>query len=219
MARAAGGSGEVAAHWLPPAVAGHDESGGAEGPRNAWLAAPEGDLAQARAYLREAGRAGARLRGRPLVALVADRAPDRAVAEVVRRSLAPLGVSVRVRTGSPAQVARGCRAPAMTVDLCPAAALTSAVRDPEAVLRAGLDAWGPLRSDWAAGAVSTASAAADGESRAWRWAEANRAVLQAVPGVPWRWEERRLLVSRDVRGVADERAGVWDLGATALRER
>jgi len=43
-------------------------------------------------------------------------------------------------------------------------------------------------------------------------------VLQAVPGIPWRWDERRLLVSRDVRGVADVRRGAWDLGATALEE-
>ncbi len=220
MAEAADGAGEVAGHWLPPAVPGHDESGGAEGPRNPWLAAPEGDLAVARAYLRRAAPAARRaLRARPLVALVPDRADDRAVAEAARRSLAPLGVRLRLRAVPVGEAAAGCRGAAMTVDLCPSATLTSLVRDPEAVLRAGLDAWGPLGSDWAAGAVAAASGTAEGEERAWRWAEANRAVLQAVPGIPWRWDERRLLVSRDVRGVADVRRAAWDLAATALEAR
>jgi len=218
IAGAAAGAGEVAGHWLPPRVPGHDESGGAEGPRNAWLAAPEGDLAVARGYLRRAGHRDGRLGGRPLVALVPDRAEDRAVAEVVRRSLAPLGVRVAVRTGSPAAVAAACRGSAMRADLCPTAALESLVRDPEAVVRAGLDAWGPLRSDWAAGAVAAASRRPEGEGRAWRWAEANRALLQEVLGIPWRWDERALLVSRDVRGVADVRRGTWDLAATALEQ-
>lgn len=215
LARAAEGGGEVANHWLPPGVPGHDESGGAEGPRTPWLAEPAGDLAQARAHLRRAGLRDGRFAGRALVALVLDRPDGRALGARLRRDLAPLGLRVRVRRAPPAEAAAACRAP-MAVDLCPAAALTSLVRDPEAVLRAGLDAWGPVSSAWAAAALATASRQPAGEGRAWRWAEVNRAVLQEVPGVPWRWDERALLVARDVRGVANERSGAWDLAATAL---
>ena len=35
--------GLLASHWLPPGTPGHDEAGGAEGPRYDWLAPPDGE--------------------------------------------------------------------------------------------------------------------------------------------------------------------------------
>ena len=67
--------GILASHWLPPGTPGHDQAGGAEGPRYDWLARPEGDLAVATAYLRRAGFADGSYEGRPIVAFTAGRPP------------------------------------------------------------------------------------------------------------------------------------------------
>jgi len=240
LLEAAGGQGEQASHWLPPSVAGYEESGGAEGRRHPWLAAPEGDLDVARRYLRRAGHRAGRYEGRPLVALSGRGPSERAVTRALRRRLAAIGIRLQVRFAAPEVVERGCRAPAMRVDVCPDAVLSTPVRDPAALLRAGLEAWVPLdrglqdaveaADRWVApevedgsvtlpaGALTEPEDAAAQDERAWRWAAVNDALLEQMPGVPWAWGERTLLVARDVRAVANERLAAWELSATALEE-
>jgi len=63
------------------------------------------------------------------------------------------------------------------------------------------------RARWSPGWVSLASVIT-----------ASRPAVPACAhaGAPWRWEERMLIVSRDVRGVVDSGSGAWDLAATSL---
>jgi hypothetical protein len=55
-----------------------------------------------------------------------------------------------------------------------------------------------------------------GVQRSRAWGDIGRDVVAIAPGAPWRWDERMLLVSRDVRGVVDGGLGAWDLAATSL---
>jgi peptide/nickel transport system substrate-binding protein len=211
--------GLLASHWLPPGTPGHDEAGGAEGPRYDWLARPDGDLEVAAAYLRRAGFADGRYDGDPIVAFTAPDHRSRVVAGAVERDLARIGMRLDLRV-VPAESAReACAEPGSGAAICPGAVLASPVRDPEALLRPGFveaQSWAQAGTADLAAVMTLASDAAPGEQRARAWGDIGRDVVAIAPGAPWRWDERILLVSKDVRGVVDGGSGAWDLAATSL---
>jgi hypothetical protein len=97
--------------------------------------------------------------------------------------------------------------------------LSSPVRDPEALLRPGFveaPAWAQTGTADLAAVMTLAADTQPGEQRARAWGDIGRDVVAIAPGAPWRWDERMLLVSRDVRGVVDGGLGAWDLAATSL---
>jgi peptide/nickel transport system substrate-binding protein len=218
LLRLAGRDGLLASHWLPPGTPGHDQSGGAEGPRYDFLASPTGDDAVAADYLRRAGYPSGRYTGPPIVAMTAPDATSRTLGVAIRAQLALVGFRVVLRT-APAAVARtACSRPSSGVAICPDAVLSSPVRDPEALLRTGFGAQDLLArfgGDLSA-LMTLASEARPGEQRARAWGDINRDLLRAGAGAPWRWDRRDLLVSRDVRGVVDDGSGAWDLAASSL---
>ncbi len=67
--------------------------------------------------------------------------------------------------------------------------------------------------------MTLASDTEPGEQRARAWGDIGRDVVAIAPGAPWRWDERVLLVSSNVRGVVDGGSGAWDLAATSLSVR
>jgi peptide/nickel transport system substrate-binding protein len=214
--------GLLASHWLPPGTPGHDEAGGAEGPRYDWLARPDGDLTVAAAYLRRAGYPDGRYDGPPVVAFTAGDRRSLVVAQAVRRRLAIIGIELRLRK-VPEQVAQdACSSPGSGAAVCPGAVLASPVRDPEALLRPGFaeaPSWRQAGTADLSAVMTLASESQPGEQRARAWGDIGRDVVAIAPGAPWRWDERELLVSPDVRGVVDGGSGAWDLAATALAAR
>lgn len=211
--------GLLASHWLPPGTPGHDEAGGAEGPRYDWLARPEGDLAVAAAYLRRAGYPDGRYTGRPLVAFTAGDHESLVVARAVQRRLALIGMRLKLKVVSEVLAHDACAEPGSGAAICPEQMLASPVRDPEALLRQGFVAaqsWSQAGTADLAAVMTLASDTQPGEQRARAWGDIGRDVVALAPGAPWRWDERRLLVSSDVRGVVDTGLGTWDLAATSL---
>jgi peptide/nickel transport system substrate-binding protein len=211
--------GLLASHWLPPGTPGHDEAGGAEGPRYDWLASPDGDLAVAAAYLRRAGYPDGRYDGPPVVGFTAGDHRALVVAEAVRRRLARIGIDLRLRKVDAGTARDACSEPDSGAAVCPGAVLWSPVRDPEALLRPGFAeaaSWAMAGTADLSAVMTLASDAQPGEQRARAWGDIGRDVVAIAPGAPWRWEERSLLVSRDVRGVVDGGSGAWDLAATSL---
>jgi hypothetical protein len=128
-------------------------------------------------------------------------------------------MKLRVRR-VPATLARdACSEPGSGAAICPGAVLESPVRDPEALLRPGFaeaPSWRQAGTADLSAIMTLASDAQPGEQRARAWGDIGRDVVAIAPGAPWRWEERTLLVSRDVRGVVDGATGAWDLAATAF---
>jgi peptide/nickel transport system substrate-binding protein len=211
--------GLLASHWLPPGTPGHDEAGGAEGPRYDWLARPDGDLAVAAAYLRRAGFSDGRYRGRPIATFTAGDHRSLVVAEAVKRRLAQIGMQLDLRVVDAATARDACSEPGSGAAVCPEQVLASPVRDPEALLRPGFveaPAWAQAGTADLAAVMTLASDTRPGEQRARAWGDIGRDVVALAPGAPWRWDERLLVVSRDVRGVVDGGAGGWDLAATSL---
>jgi peptide/nickel transport system substrate-binding protein len=211
--------GLLASHWLPPGTPGHDDAGGAEGPRYDWLRRPEGDLPVAAAYLRRAGFADGRYRGGPITAFTAGDHRSLVVAQAVKRQLARIGMRLKLRVVSGDRAREACSEPGSDAAVCPGAVLASPVRDPEALLRPGFveaPAWAQSGTADLAAVMTLASDAQPGDQRARAWGDIGRDVVALAPGAPYRWEERQLLVSRDVRGVVDGGPGGWDLAATSL---
>ncbi len=117
--------GLLASHWLPPGTPGHDEAGGAEGPRYDWLARPDGDLAVAAAYLRRAGYPDGRYSGRPIVTFTAGDHQSLVVAQAVRRRLALIGMDLKLRIVPPSTARDACSEPGSGAAICPEAVLSS----------------------------------------------------------------------------------------------
>jgi peptide/nickel transport system substrate-binding protein len=214
-----GQGGLLASHWLPPGTPGHDDAGGAEGPRFDWLARPDGDLAVAASYLRRAGFADGRYHGESIVTFTAGDHGSLVVAEAVRRQLARIGMELKLRVVPAREAREACSQPGSGAAICPGAVLSSPVRDPEALLRPGFvdaPAWAQAGTADLAAVMTLASDADPGDQRARAWGDIGRDVVALAPGAPYRWEERLLVVSRDVRGVVDAGSGGWDLAATSL---
>lgn len=213
--RAAGG-GVLASHFLPPGVPGHDESGGVDGTGAPELREPGGDPRLAAADLRRAGFADGRYAGPVLRAVRGPSRTDAAIARTARASWGPLGVRLRIEVLEGAALRAACTDRSGRVAVCLSASTGGALSDPEALLA-------PLVRGRAGSRVDAAMAASaelpGGPLRARAWAGINRAAVEQAIGAPWRWDERPLLVSRDVIGAVDERTGTWDLAFTSLDAR
>ncbi|MBJ7331194.1 MAG: hypothetical protein JHC95_14960 [Solirubrobacteraceae bacterium] len=214
--KAAGGGGTIASHYIPPGVPGHDESGGADGTGAPELREPSGDPQLAGTELRLAGSRDGRLDGTVLHAVRGDSGADAEVANAVRASWRHLGVRLRVKVVSQAEARSSCGERSGAVAVCLSAALGSSQGDPAALVSPvfGSHASRTLHDTIIAGAELPA-----GERRAQAWAQVNREAVRLAVGAPWRWDERALLVSRDVIGAVDDRAGAWDLAFTSLDAR
>lgn len=213
--RAAGG-GALASHYLPPGVPGHDESGGVDGTGSPELREPSGDPRLAAADLRQAGFPDGRYGGPVLRAVRGPSRVDAAIARAARASWGPLGVRLRVDVREGAALRAACTDRSGRVAVCLSASIGGAVSDPEALI-------GRLARGRAGSRVDEAMAASaelpEGPLRARAWAGINRAAVDRAIGAPWRWDERPLLVSRDVIGAVDERTATWDLAFTSLDAR
>ncbi len=216
LVRAARGGGTLASHYLPPGVPGHDESGGVDGTGTAELREPAGDPRVAALELRLAGMGEGRYTGSALRAVRGRSRADAAIARAARTSWRSIGVRLRIDVREGAALRTACTAGTSPYAVCLSASARASGADPEAVLR-------PVVRGRAGGRVDAAMAASAelpaGELRARAWSGINRAAVETAIGAPWRWDERQLLVSRDVIAAVDEGAGTWDLAFTSLDAR
>src|SRR5437763_6367937 len=112
--------GAIATHFIPPALAGFDEAGGAAGPGFDFTRNPNGSLRLARKYLRKAGYRGGRYRGPALLMVGDNQRPASRTGQAVDRQLRRLGVRLRYRRVPPStMLSRFCGVPKAAVAICP----------------------------------------------------------------------------------------------------
>lgn len=228
---AAGGPlvGEVASHFLPPAVPGFVLAGGRRGPDLDFLSEPEGNLARARGYLRRAGYArGVYSGSAPLLMVGDDTASGRRVAEVLQAQLRRLGFRVTLRqVARDAMYARYCSVPKARVSICPnvgwapdfpdGQAMLNLTFNGEAVVPENNANWPQLDVPAINAAMDRARAVTNPAARARAWADIDRRVSARAPAIPYLWNRVPNIQSADVRGVVDRWSGAWDLSYTSLR--
>ena len=82
--------GPIAQHFIPPGMAGFEESNGLEGwaAEEDWMQKPEGDRALSAEYFKKAGMASGKYEGGGEVLIVGDNAdPDKSIAQITEQQL------------------------------------------------------------------------------------------------------------------------------------
>lgn len=221
--------GPVASHFLPPGFPGHEGGGGGVD----VLESPRGDMELAAEYMRRAGHPSGRYTGtEPIVLLSSTDGPARAQADAVGDELRKLGFRVdQVVVPNNDMYPEYCTVPGREVDGRRVAVYGSApnwqpeIMHPSAMLE-------PLFASWAirprgnnnyaqlndpdVDAAMRRAMELEGAAAASAWAEVDRAVTAAAPGVPFVWERTTHLKSRNVRGVMNRYTSLWDVTHTYL---
>jgi len=222
--------GPIAQHYIPPGMAGFEESGGTEGwPEFDWMRKPEGDRALAAEYFRRAGFASGKYEGSETLLLVADNAePDKSIAQITERELNEMGFETKLRLVTrDTMLTRFCQVPGSDVSVCPSFGWAQDFFDPqtmldptfngENILEAANVNWSELDDDGVDAAIEKAKATVEPDERARAWAEANKLIVAQAPAIPYMWDYQAIVASPNVRGVQNGYSTTWDWNFTSLR--
>ena len=136
--KARGGTfvGKPGTHFIPPGISGFDEAGGKKGPGFDFLANPQGDMAVAEKYMKDAGYSSGKYDGNDeLLMVTANVDPGKAQAEVAKAQLEKLGFKIRLRTvPQDAVYTEWCQQPKKKVAVCGSAGWFKDFNDPQSML-------------------------------------------------------------------------------------
>ena len=230
-ARAAVGGavvGRIPTHWIPPGAARLRGGRGDAGPGFDFLSDPDGNLALAHDYMRQAGYPTGRYDGNAsLEAVGFDHPYARELAGSVQRAFNSLGIEIEVRLLDLKRTDQLCTTRATTPAVCLNGYWLNDFDDAEsmlpplfsgAVIRDRDNTNASLLDDPSANlAMEDANVTTGAADRAEAWAEADRVITGLAPAIPIVWYRYPLLRSDDVKGIVDESLAEWDLSFTSLR--
>lgn len=225
--------GPIPTHYIPPGLPGFDESGGDKGFGDEfdYFQSETGDPEVSAKYFKAAGYASGKYDGSgpELLMIGANADPGKAVAEVARDQFEKLGFKVRLRLVPQDSVYTDwCQAPVKKVAVCATAGWFKDFGDAQTVIQPIFDGKAinlqggnnnlAQLNDPTVNAAIQKGITAKAEDRPQAWADANKAVVGAVPVVPYVWDNTTLVRSENVNGVADDNASsLWDLTFTSIR--
>src|SRR5215218_3350449 len=115
--------GPIAQHYIPPGMAGFEESGGVDGwtSEEDWMAHPEGDRNLSAEYFKKAGMASGKYEGDEEVLIVGDNAdPDKSIAQITEQQLGEMGFKTKLRLVTrDTMFTKFCNVPKSEVNVCP----------------------------------------------------------------------------------------------------
>jgi peptide/nickel transport system substrate-binding protein len=222
--------GPIAQHWIPPGMAGFEESNGVDGwPEFDWMRNPDGDRALSAEYFKKAGFASGKYEGGETLLLVADGAePDKSIAQITERQLNEMGFKTKLRLVTrDTMLTRFCQVPASEVNVCPSFGWAQDFFDPQTVidpnfngeniLKVSNSNWSELDDPGVNAAIDNAKQTVEPDGRAQAWAEANKEIVALAPAIPYMWDYQSLVASPNVRGVQNGYSTTWDWNFTSLR--
>jgi peptide/nickel transport system substrate-binding protein len=222
--------GPIAQHWIPPGMAGFEESNGTEGwPEFDWMRKPEGDRALSAEYFKKAGFASGKYEGSETLLLVADNAePDKSIAEITERQLNEMGFKTKLRLVTrDTMLTKFCQVPASDVSVCPSFGWAQDFFDPQTVLDPTFNGenilkvsnvnWSELDDPGVNAAIDKAKQTVEPDARAQAWADANKEIVALAPAIPYMWDYQAVVASPNVRGVQNGYSTTWDWNFTSLR--
>jgi peptide/nickel transport system substrate-binding protein len=222
--------GPIAQHYIPPGMAGFEESNGADGwaSEQDWMANPEGDRELSAEYFRRAGFESGQYEGNDSVLIVGDNAdPDRSIAQIVEQQLTEMGFDVNLRLVTrDTMYTKFCGTRDSGVNVCPSVGWAQDFADPqtmfdptfngENVLETGNVNWPELDVPEINQAITQAKEEADPDARAQAWADVNKMVVDQAPAIPYMWDYSVGATSPNVRGVQNDYSTIWDLNFTSV---
>ena len=222
--------GPIAQHWIPPGMAGFEESNGTAGwPEFDWMDKPEGDRALSAKYFKAAGYASGKYEGGETLLLVADNAePDKSIAQIAERQLNEMGFKTKLRLVTrDTMLTRFCQVPKSDVNVCPSFGWAQDFADPQTVLDPTFNGenilqvsnsnWSELDDPSVNAAIDKAKTIVDPDERAQAWADVNKKIVAQAPAIPYMWDYQQVVASPDVRGVQNGYSTTWDWDFTSLR--
>jgi len=230
LARGGEAIGPIANHFIPPGIAGHEESGGERGFGFDFLRNPRGDRNLMAQYFRRAGMQSGRYEGDDAeILMVADSAePDRSIAESTERQLRDMGFRPRLRLVSrDTMFTRFCNRPDSEVHVCPSVGWLKDFPDPQTMLDLTFSGeqindtnnsnWPELNVPAINRAIERGKTIIDLAEKARHFAGVNRMITEQAPGIPYVWDYENMISSRNVRGVQNVYSTTWDYNFTSLR--
>jgi peptide/nickel transport system substrate-binding protein len=222
--------GPIAQHYIPPGMAGFEESGGAEAdPEFDWMQNPDGDRKLSAEYFKKAGFASGKYEGNQELLLVADNSePERSIAQITDQQLQEMGFKTQLRLVTrDTMFTRFCNAPDSEVNVCPSVGWAQDFADPQTMLDPTFNGnnipktqnsnWPELDVPEVNQAIEDAKLVTDPDERAQAWADVNRLIVAQAPAIPYMWDYQTVVVSPNVRAVQSGYSTVLDFSFTSLR--
>jgi peptide/nickel transport system substrate-binding protein len=223
--------GPVAQHYIPPGMAGFEESNGADGwaSEQDWMATPEGDREKAAEYFRAAGFDSGKYEGGEEILIVGDNTdPDKSIAQITEQQLTEMGFDVKLRLVTrDTMYTKFCNVSDADVHVCPSVGWAQDFADPQTMLdptfnganiiESGNTNWPELDVPEVNDAIEAAKLETEPDARAQAWADVNKMVVDQAPAISYMWDYQTAAVSPNVRGVQNDYSTVWDLNFTSLR--
>jgi peptide/nickel transport system substrate-binding protein len=223
--------GPIAQHYIPPGMAGFEESNGIKGwtDEEDWMAHPEGDRALSAEYFKKAGMSSGKYEGDEELLIVGDGAePDKSVSQITEQQLNEMGFKTKLRLVERSTMfTKFCGSPKQKVSVCPSVGWLQDFSDPQTmidpifngdnILQVGNNNWSQLNVPELNDMINKAKLVTDPTERAKTWADVNKAVVEQAPAIPYMWDYQSLVVSPNVRGVQNGYSTIWDLNFSSLR--
>jgi peptide/nickel transport system substrate-binding protein len=221
--------GDIPTHWIPPGQPGFEEAGGEKGPGVDFLAKPEGDLNLAMEYMKKAGYSSGKYDGGKTFTGVSDNATQqKQVSETAVAQFAKLGFKVDMKyVTRDSMYTKYCQVTANQPDVCPSVGWLKDFADPETllgpvfngknILPQGNSNFAQLDDPKVNEIMDNAEVVNDPAERNKAWGEADKAVTEAAPSIPWLWDKQPLLEAKDVNGVINQANAAWDMTFTSIK--
>jgi peptide/nickel transport system substrate-binding protein len=223
--------GPVAQHFIPPGMAGFEESNGIDGWPDEfdYMANPEGDKALMAEYFKKAGFASGKYEGDETVLLVGDNAdPDKSISQITEQQLNEMGFKTKLRLVTrDTMLTKFCNVPRSEVSVCPSVGWLQDFPDPQTMLDVTFNGENIVQtqnSNWAELDVPSlnkemdkARLVTDPAERAQAWAKVNHDIVAQAPGLPYVWDYQVVATSPNVRGVQNKYSTTWDWNFTSIK--
>ena len=223
--------GPIAQHYIPPGMAGFDESNAEEGwtAEQDWMAKPEGDRALMAEYFKKAGMASGKYEGDAKVLIVGDNAePDKSVSQITEQQLNEMGFQTTLRLVTrDTMFTKFCNVPDSDVSVCPSVGWLQDFSDPqtmldptfngENIIPTGNSNWPEMDVAAVNKKIDEAKLVTEPAERAQAWADVNHDIMAQAPTIPYMWDYQHIAASPNVRGVQNGYSTIWDLNFTSIR--
>jgi peptide/nickel transport system substrate-binding protein len=222
--------GPMAQHYIPPGMAGFEESGGLDGwSEFDWMAKPEGDRNLAAEYFKKAGYASGKYEGDEQVLIVGDNAdPDKSIAQITEQQLREMGFNTKLRLVTrDTMFTKFCNVPRSEANVCPSTGWSKDFTDPQTLIDPTFNGenivetqnsnWPEIDDPEINKAIDDAKLLTDPAERAQAWADVNKMIVAQAPQIPYMWDYQASAVSPNVRGVQNGYSTTWDWTFTSLK--
>jgi peptide/nickel transport system substrate-binding protein len=164
----------------------------------------------------------------PELEAVSDNAPQQLnVSQIAQQQFAKLGFKVKLKAVTrDAMYTKFCQVRKAEPPICPSVGWLKDFADPETllgptfngknILDVGNSNFAQLDDPKVNELMDKAEVVNDPAERRQAWGDADKAITEAVPGVPWLWDKQPVLHSKDVNGVISQNLATWDLTATSI---